>query len=247
MTMNIIYKKMNLPDSCIVGNTIFKKLFYENASMSASDKDIFVDHIAKITWQYSLKEETINISSYSDEEREYEEIAIIEVELIDNKKHKRIAEIIQKTIPYPLILTFIYENQFLLNLAHKRRNKGDESKNTLEEMIYSNWKLIDDFTGDEFNTKKFSYTNFFKYYSNAYDQVIKMNAAKFSDSEKVSFNIDADEIKEKYKSIENIENKIASLRSSIKKETQMNKIIEMNVSIKQLEQKKQNLISRLNI
>lgn len=244
--MNVIYKRMNLPDSCLVGNTIFKKLFYENASMNASDKDIFVEHIAKITWQYSLKEETINISSYNDEEREYEEIAVIEVELNDSKKYKRIAEIIQKTIPYPLILTFTFENQFLLNLAHKRRNKGDESKNTLEEMIYSDWKSIEDFTGDEFDTKKFSYTNFFKYYTDAYNQIIKMNASKFSENEKISFNIDTDEVKEIYKNIEKTEDEIISLRGSIKKETQMNKIIEMNISIKQLEQKKQNLINRLN-
>jgi len=244
--MNVIYKRMNLPDSCLVGNTIFKKLFYENASMNASDKEIFVEHIAKITWQYSLKEETINISSYSDEEREYEEIAVIEVELNDNKRYKRIAEIIQKTIPYPLILTFTFENQFLLNLAHKRRNKGDESKNTLEEMIYSNWMSIEHLTDDEFDTKKFSYTNFFKYYTDAYNQIIKMNASKFSESEKISFNIDTDEIKEIYKNIESTENQIISLRGLIKKETQMSKIIEMNISIKQLEKKKQNLINRLN-
>ncbi|MBM7562507.1 DUF4391 domain-containing protein [Fusibacter tunisiensis] len=244
--MNVIYKKMNLPDSCLVGNTIFKKLFYENASMNASDKDIFVENIAKITWQYSLKEETINISSYSDEEREYEEIAVIEVELNDNKKYKRIAEIIQKTVPYPLILTFIYEGQFLLNLAHKRRNKGDESKNTLEEMIYSDWKSIEEFTSVEFDAKKFSYTNFFKYYTDAYNQIIKMNASKFNENEKITFNIDAEEIKEIYKNIEDTENEILSLRGLIKKETQMSKIIEMNISIKQLEQKKQNLINRLN-
>jgi hypothetical protein len=52
---------LNIPSTCVVGNTIFKKLFYENADLSTSDKDLFVDSINKITWLYCLKPETINI------------------------------------------------------------------------------------------------------------------------------------------------------------------------------------------
>ena len=39
--MNEILKKMNIDVSCYVGSTIFKKLFYKNATMNTMDKEIF--------------------------------------------------------------------------------------------------------------------------------------------------------------------------------------------------------------
>lgn len=33
-----MYKCLNIPDSCFIGNTIYKKLFYENADLSTNDK-----------------------------------------------------------------------------------------------------------------------------------------------------------------------------------------------------------------
>jgi len=126
-----LYEKMNIPASCEVDNTIFKKLFYENANMNSSDKEIFTNHIDKIVWKYSFKEENLNIKGYKTDELDYEEIAVIEVSLNNDKKHKRITEIIQNTIPYPLILVFVIEDRILLNTASKRVNKVDVSKNTI--------------------------------------------------------------------------------------------------------------------
>ena len=74
-----MYKCLNIPDSCFIGNTIYKKLFYENADLSTNDKSLFTDTISKITWLYCLKPETINISAYKDEVREYPEVEVIEV------------------------------------------------------------------------------------------------------------------------------------------------------------------------
>ena len=59
-----MYKCLNIPDSCFIGNTIYKKLFYENADLSTNDKSLFTDTISKITWLYCLKPDTINISAY---------------------------------------------------------------------------------------------------------------------------------------------------------------------------------------
>ena len=68
------YSFLNIPDSCYIGSTIYKKLFYENADLSTSDKSLFTDTVSKITWLYCLKPETINIPAYRDELRDYPEI-----------------------------------------------------------------------------------------------------------------------------------------------------------------------------
>ena len=73
------YSFLNIPDSCFIGSTIYKKLFYENANMSSSDKSLFTDVINKILWLYCLKPETINIPAYKVEIREYPENEVIAV------------------------------------------------------------------------------------------------------------------------------------------------------------------------
>ena len=54
---NSLYGYMNIPENCKIDKTVFKKLFYENATMSSLDKEIFKNDIEKITIKYSLKEE----------------------------------------------------------------------------------------------------------------------------------------------------------------------------------------------
>ena len=49
----ILYESMNVPDSCEVNKPIYKKLFYENASLGKKDQELFSKNIDKITWLYS--------------------------------------------------------------------------------------------------------------------------------------------------------------------------------------------------
>lgn len=50
-----LYKKMNIPRRCEVGNTIFKKLFYENSNMGTKDKDILQIILIKYSGNIPLK------------------------------------------------------------------------------------------------------------------------------------------------------------------------------------------------
>ncbi|WP_425447856.1 DUF4391 domain-containing protein [Dethiothermospora halolimnae] len=250
--MNILYKAMDIPKSCEVGNTIFKKLFYENSSMNTRDKEIFKDCIDKIIWRYSFKEDTINIQTYKDDIREYDEIAIIEVILEKDSKCKRIAEIIQGTIPYPIILVFSYKDSFLINVGHKRTNKVDESKNTVEELIFTDWiktnklQYRDKVFTKSIDISKLSYANFYKFYSDFINAINLYNASIYQNDLKALENKDADEVKEITDSIEGIKKKIDKLKSKIKKERQISKTIDLNIKIKKLEKQRDKLISKLN-
>ena len=100
------YQKMAIPKACFLGNRVYKKLFYENAPLNVTDKKAFGDDIVTIQWRYTLKPETINIARFQDDERDYPEIAVLQVNLKENKYYKRIAQIIQRAIPYPLLIVF---------------------------------------------------------------------------------------------------------------------------------------------
>lgn len=72
---------LQIPSSCRVDQTIFKKLFQENAALSAADRSLFRDVVDRISWRYCLKPETVNITTFTDEVREYAEIEVVEVTL----------------------------------------------------------------------------------------------------------------------------------------------------------------------
>lgn len=234
-----MYKCLNIPDSCFIGNTIYKKLFYENADLSTNDKSLFTDTINKVTWLYCLKPETINISAYKDEVREYPEVEVIEVLLHKDYKLKRIAEIIMRTIPYHMVLIFRLEGKVKFYVAHQRINQSDSSKNTIEEFISTDWLESDSALFDKLDIKQMRFTNFYALYSDIVDTISIYNLSTIIPTDD---KITGAEARELSAQIEDIEKEITSLRAKLKKETQFNRKMELNIEIKRLEQNKNKLL-----
>lgn len=234
-----IYEFLNIPDSCFIGNTIYKKLFYENADLSASDKSLFTDTINKVIWLYCLKPETINIPAYKDEVRDYPEIEVIEVLVHNDYKLKRIAEIIMRTIPYPMLLIFKLEDKRQFYVAHQRSSQSDSSKNTIEEFIATDWLDNNSDLLAKLDVKQMRFTNFYALYSDIVDAISIYNLSTIMPMEG---NITGAEARQLSADIEAIEQEIVSLRSKLKKETQFNRKMELNIEIKKLEQSKNKLL-----
>ena len=124
--IDVLYEKMAIPDTCHLGKRVFKKLFHENAKLGVTDKKAFRDDIDTISWQYTLKPSTIPITVYKDDQKDYPEIAILQVDLKTLNRTKRIAEIIHRAIPYPLVVAFVFEKSCALSLAHKRYSQAEK-------------------------------------------------------------------------------------------------------------------------
>ncbi len=233
------YDFLNMPDICFIGNTIYKKLFYENADLSTSDKSLFTDTINKVTWLYCLKPETINIPAYKDEMRDYPEIEVIEVLVHKDYKLKRIAEIIMRTIPYPMLLVFKWEDEKQLYVAHQRVSQSDSSRNTIEEFISTDWLESDSALFAKLDIKQMRFTNFYALYSDIVDTISIYNLSTIIPTDD---NITGAEARELSAQIEDIEQEITSLRARLKKESQFNRKMELNIEIKRLEQNKNKLL-----
>lgn len=234
-----IYEFLNIPDSCLIGNTIYKKLFYENADLSTSDKSLFTDTINKVTWLYCLKPETINIPAYKDEVRDYPEIEVMEVLVHKDYKLKRIAEIIMRTIPYPMLLIFKLEDKRQFYVAHQRTSQSDSSMNTIEEFIATNWLGSDSALLAKLDIKQMRFTNFYALYSDIVDAISIYNLSAIMPTDDSITGTEARELSAK---IEDIEQEIVSLRSKLKKENQFNRKMELNIKIKKLERSKNKLL-----
>lgn len=234
------YGFLHIPDSCLIQSTIYKKLFYENASLSSSDKALFTTIIDKIVWLYSLKTDTIHIPSYKDDVREYLEIEIIEVSVHKEHKLDRIADIIMRTIPYPMLLFFRMNDKKKLYMAHQKTSLSDSSKNTLEEFVATDWLESNNGLFSKLAITSHRFTNFFDLYSDLLDAVSVFNVSDSIDTSHIT----GEEARILSAKLKELEDAIISLRSKLNKENQFNRKMDLHVQIKKLIAEKDILLKK---
>ena len=239
--MNRFYEKLNIPKNCIVDNTVFKKAFLENADLLAFDKKIINKKIKKITWKYFLKPDTINIQPYKSDERDYLEIEIMEVQLNDASKIKRIAEIIMRAIPYPILLVLVKESQIQLVTGDMRKNLSDSSKVTVEDFSFTGWidlnseDIFRDNLFAELNISKLSYINFYEMYKDITAKINFYNMSKIKGENIVKSETMSDsDVKACYDKIKSIEVEISALKSKVKKAGSIKEKVELNIQVDNL-------------
>lgn len=251
--MDKFYEKLNINENCLANQTIFKKTFLESVDLLVSDKKLINDHIKKVVWKYCLKSDNTNIPVYKDNEREYYEIEIIEVQLNETNKVKRIAEIIMRAIPYPILLVFTKDNQIQLVTGDMRKNLSDNSKVTVDNFVYTDWFEIE--SGNLFveklladlNFKQLNFTNFYLMYRDLEAKLNNFNIAKLKDTVEVSTpsNVSDTDRKNFYDEIKSIDIKIESIQKQLKKNSPLNEKVEASVRIKALKDRKEQLLKLL--
>lgn len=129
--MALIEDILEVPTNCVVDSVIPKKEVFEAADLKNKDKRIFTDLIKQIKWCYNFTEDNIRVEKYVDEKRRYDEVELININLKYDNVHKidvgkfkeddkidRIADIVMRFIPYPIILTMQYDNELKFYTAH---------------------------------------------------------------------------------------------------------------------------------
>lgn len=231
-------EKMNIPDACYLDKPIFKKMFQDHVDLDVTDKKALSEDIDKIRWLYSLKPETINITPFQDNEREYLEVAVLSVELARDTRTKRIAAFIHKAIPYPLVLLFSNGDRICISMAEKRINQADKSKLVVVDRWITDWfnpaKPTTSQAGflDACAIQKLPSTNFFALYEALQARVIELNTATHTGFFEAAPVWVAKEQGEHLKEIESVNREIAELRVTLKKEKQMSRKIALNIKIR---------------
>jgi hypothetical protein len=233
------YDSFNIPSSCEIGNVIPKKQFYDNYEFSTADKKLFSANINKIFWVFSLKPGTINIPSYKDELRDYPEIEFIEVSLAHDTKLRRIAEIIMRAIPYPMVLIFRLAQKVQIWTAHQRINLTDSSKNALEELVSTTWLGPNAQLFERLDIRKMRFTNYFALYSDFIDTISIYNAEQAIGT---ATNLTGEEARLLLSQIDELEQELVTLRAALKKQSQFNRKMDLNMRIKRVEATKNRLL-----
>ena len=133
---------LDLPTAAHVDRRVPKKLLLENGAPTSADRRLIMDSIESLVWVAALKPTTVGIPAFVDEIREYLEIAVISVTVRNTAKPARLANLVHRAIPYPVLLVLHDERQVGLSAAHKRRSLGEAGRVVLDEDDM--WVSIDD-------------------------------------------------------------------------------------------------------
>ncbi len=183
---------INLPDIAKIEKTIPKKKFLEKIHDGKTKRDF--DKIAKIVWSFNLSQKTINVNATA----KIEEIQIFTLTLKTKELPKKAIEIISKLIPYPVLFIIQYENEKMLAINYKEKNK----------FFFSKW--------NEPKQINFSGNNLEEIYKNIVMSFFNIKSSNFEESFELQLKLDVLE-----KEIKHIENKI-------KKEKQFKYKVELN-------------------
>jgi len=252
MNVEAFYEYLAMPKTCLLGKRIYKKQFHDNAKLTSADKKALSEDVDTIEWRYTLKPSTINISRYVTEELDYSEIALLYVRLKEAKRQQLIGKLLQRSIPYPMILVMEHEGGLLIQVADKRINQADNEKMVIESFLDTGWihllepSDIQQSFLDDFCVTGFSYANFYTFYQSIVQRIIALNCAEqtgrytllessedMDDSNKKE---PAQRRIEHLRTLDELEKQQISLRSALKRESQFNQRLELNMKIKKLAQ-----------
>jgi len=134
MSIAAVIAALGLPDRARVDRRVPKKTLLEQALPGPADRRLLGDAIADLLWVASLKPETIGLPAFRDTEREYAEIAVVAATLRAARRAVRVAELLHRAIPYPVLLVATAADSARVSIAHKRTSRGEDGRFVADEV-----------------------------------------------------------------------------------------------------------------
>jgi len=241
MSFAPIIHALALPPETRVEQRVPKKLLVENGAPTAADKRQINDGIEEILWQAALKPANLGVPAYRDAVREYLEIAILTVTFRPVAKPARLVELIHRAIPYPLLLAARHGETVSLSVAHKRWSQGESGQVVIEEL-----RATAPFRPEKPTTEEAQFLarlsviglpqgSLFALYQSWLDSVLALEAAQITGAFRPPTTENSAALRENLDARAQALRDLTALRAQAEKETQLNRRVEMNLAIKNLD------------
>ena len=249
-----LIEALSLPDSALVNQRVPKKMLVENGAPTAADKRRINDGIEEIHWLAALKPNTIGVPEYSDDIREYLEIALLAVTLRPEAKAGRLAELIHRAIPYPLFLILVQGDEIILSLNHKRRAQNEADKfvldgDSIDVIASGNAFLSSDVNKrflDALSLSSQPRASLLQLYQGWIDTVVALQASRISGTFRQAVTKEsANGQREAVQKCGELEARIVSRRKAAAKEKQMGRRVELNLEIQSLVAERELVVANL--
>jgi hypothetical protein len=241
MSAAALIAALGIPSSAMVEQRVPKKLLLENGAQTAADKRRLQDGIEEVAWVAALKPTNIGVPAFKDDEREYQEIAVLTALLRSSAKVARLTELVHRAIPYPLVLLAEQGGTVTLSLAHKRWSQGETGK-----------VVVDDVRGVAFSSAALSgheaaflaslavsqlpSRNLYTLYDGMLARLAALEASRITGAFALPSTPEkAFAMREGLDRHAQLQRELDLLRARAAKETQINRRVELNLEIKRIE------------
>ncbi|MHB9341954.1 DUF4391 domain-containing protein [Fusobacterium polymorphum] len=211
----------NLPNRCKIDKNIPKEVIYKNAEADEKLKRVFIDNVEKIRFMYLLNFSNSNIQDYINDKERFEEIDFIKIILKEKGKENIISKLFHQLIPKSTVIILEFKNEILISVSNK---KTDKEKIILEEVFNSTWIDVENKMLKELEYKKLNSTNLKLFYEDITEKVRVINLSKKLNCEN---NIESENVD----LLEELNKEIEELKLLRKKETQINRIAEIQTKL----------------
>lgn len=240
ITVDVFHEQLGFPESCVLDKRIYKRMVLEHGRLTATDRKMLSEDVGKLTWKFTLKPSTMQLLPYEDAEREYLEIAVIEVVLSERRRATRIAEIIQRAIPYPVLLIMVEGNAICVSVAPKRFSQAEKGAIVAEDFFLSPWiesriSNINQQFIEALALRNLPQTDFYALYCGMVNAVLARMCAELTGIFELNTVNSAQDRKQRFEKYHQLDREISSLRMAISKEDRFAEKVELNTRIKELE------------
>lgn len=130
---------ISYPQKAAFGRVLPKNKIYEHCGANTRLKDLFVEQVEQIVWQYKLAPETINLPARAS----VPEVQIFSIQLKANDLHQDVLRCIDAAVQFPILFELHRGQgeraQTQIVGTYKRRSEADASRWVLSSYFASDW------------------------------------------------------------------------------------------------------------
>jgi hypothetical protein len=237
-----IIDALALPSDARVDQRVPKKLLLEQGVPTAADKRQIQDGIEEIHWIAALKPTNVGVPEYRDNVREYLEIAVLTVSFRSAAKAARLIELIHRAIPYPVVLVSGQSETVSLSLAHKRWSQGEAGKVVIEDVCRTaplHPEALETQQAQFLSNLALStlpVSDLFALYQGLIDRLAGLEAAQITGMFAIPDSVERSAtLRNRLENYARLQYELTTLRNQATKEKQLNRRVELNMTIKRLE------------
>lgn len=123
---------IDLPESAKVGRIIAKEKFYNKTDTAT--KNLFQSEIARITWEYKLAPDTINLPA-----KHWPEIEVFRITLKNYDLPTKVLKVIDSAIPYPILFFIEKGTAKKAVICYKEQNQKNENTTKVDTYFETEW------------------------------------------------------------------------------------------------------------
>ncbi len=130
---------ISYPRQAAFGRVLPKNKIYDHSGANTRLKDLFVEQVEQIIWQYKLAPETINLPAKPG----VPEIQVFAIQLKTPLLHLDVLRCIDGAVQFPIIFELTFEDKTQVVAAFKRPSESDRNRWVVSDYFSTQWMPTD--------------------------------------------------------------------------------------------------------